>query len=77
MWSYAGAASRLLPTALNAVKAVAAGIVPQLARLAAHDDASVRLKAVQALGIIFVHPSARAAFIDGASPVLAAQTLCH
>lgn len=60
------AAVRLLPTPLNAVKAVSAGLIPRLVALSSHAEVSVRRKAVEALEAAITAPAPKAAFVEGA-----------
>lgn len=59
------AATRLLPSPLHGVKAVAAGAVEQFAVLCAHEDVGVRRRAARALEVIFATPQAKEAFVAG------------
>ena len=61
------AAGRLLPTSLNAAKAVSAGAVPELVRLCSHDDVVVRQRASAAVEVAMVNPSVKRAFVEGAA----------
>lgn len=73
-----GAGNRLLPTAINTVKAVAAGAIPEYARLCKHTMVDIRRAAATALEIAFVQPQAREAFAEGLwqhAPVLVSMYL--
>ena len=56
---------RLIPVALNAVKAVTAGVVPELVRLCSHSDTVVRQRASHTVEVGMVNPNFKRAVVEG------------